>query len=93
MRELIGVALPKPITDFMDLPARKKISSVHEEVCVSCGNCTRCSYLAISLDDNKHPRVDPSLCVGCSICTKKCISGALYMRERSPQELAALCEA
>ncbi|MBW2258661.1 MAG: 4Fe-4S binding protein [Deltaproteobacteria bacterium] len=35
---------------------------------------------------------DPSKCVGCSICARKCISGALYMRERTPQESAVLQE-
>ena len=37
-------------------------------------------------------RVDPERCVGCSICVQKCISGALFMRDRTPQELAALRE-
>ncbi len=90
--ELIGCALPEPVTDFMALPAEKKISAVHEELCVSCGNCSRCSYFAISMGHDLHPVMDAERCVGCSICTKKCISGALYMRERTPEEAAALRE-
>ncbi len=92
VKELIGIALPKPVTDFMDLPAKKTISAVHEDVCVSCGNCTRCSYLAITLDAKNHPVTDPSKCVGCSICAKMCMSGALFMRERTGKELSALQE-
>ncbi len=92
VKDLIGIALPNPVTDFMDLPATKKISVSNHDLCVSCGNCTRCSYLAVSLDKNNHPTTNPELCVGCSICVKKCISGALSMRERTPQEAAALRE-
>ena len=58
-----------------------------------CGNCTRCPYLAVSLNDKKVPETDPERCVGCSICAQKCFSGALYMRERTKKELAALKEA
>ncbi|MBI5510913.1 MAG: FAD-dependent oxidoreductase [Deltaproteobacteria bacterium] len=90
--DLIGIALPKPVTDFMELPAKKPISAVYGELCVGCGNCSRCSYHAISVEPKEYPRIDPERCVGCSICTKKCPSGALYMRVRSPQELAALRE-
>jgi dihydropyrimidine dehydrogenase (NAD+) subunit PreA len=92
VEDLIGAALPDPITDFMDLTPVKKLSSCDAELCVSCGNCTRCSYFAISMDDDRHPVIDPALCIGCSICTKKCISGALSMRVRSDAELAVLVE-
>jgi NADPH-dependent glutamate synthase beta subunit-like oxidoreductase/dihydroorotate dehydrogenase/ferredoxin len=93
MAGLIGRALPQPITDFMDLPAKKSISDVHEELCLSCGNCTRCPYLAITLDEDKHPVTDASKCIGCGICTMKCFSGALYLRERTEEETAVLSEA
>jgi len=51
--ELIGIALPEPIRDFMDLTPVKQISTVDEDLCVHCGNCTRCPYQAISLNDKK----------------------------------------
>jgi dihydroorotate dehydrogenase len=44
MRELIGIAQPHPITDFMALSPVKKISSIDQELCVLCGNCARCPY-------------------------------------------------
>jgi heterodisulfide reductase subunit A-like polyferredoxin len=93
MAELIGRALPHPIKDFMALPSRKSISDVHEEICLSCGNCTRCPYLAISLNEDKKPITDASKCIGCGICTMKCFSGALYLRERNKEESEALKEA
>jgi NADPH-dependent glutamate synthase beta subunit-like oxidoreductase/dihydroorotate dehydrogenase/Pyruvate/2-oxoacid:ferredoxin oxidoreductase delta subunit len=92
MEELIGRALPDAITDFMDLSSEKAISAVHEDLCLSCGNCTRCPYLAITLDEEKHPVTDAAKCIGCGICTLKCFSGALYLRERTEEEAAALKE-
>jgi NADPH-dependent glutamate synthase beta subunit-like oxidoreductase/dihydroorotate dehydrogenase/ferredoxin len=93
MKELIGIAQPHPITDFMSLSPIKKISSVmNPELCTSCGNCTRCPYLAIHLDEKDIPLTDPALCIGCSICVQKCFTGALKMRVRTAEELVALQE-
>jgi len=91
--ELIGCALPAPITGFMELSPVKKVSDVHAELCQHCGNCARCPYLAIELDSKNVPVTDPARCIGCSICVQKCFSGALYMRKRTRQELAILNEA
>ncbi|MDD5564697.1 MAG: FAD-dependent oxidoreductase [Thermoanaerobaculaceae bacterium] len=91
--ELVGRALPGPVTDFMQLPAEKPISQVEAELCVHCGNCTRCPYLAIALDAVGVPHTDPERCVGCSFCTLMCFTGALAMRDRTPAEAAALREA
>jgi dihydropyrimidine dehydrogenase (NAD+) subunit PreA len=92
MKELIGIAQPHPMTDFMALSPLKKISSFNYDLCIGCGNCARCPYLAISLDEKSLPHSDPALCIGCSICAKKCFTGAITMRERSPEELALLIE-
>ncbi|MBU1077005.1 MAG: 4Fe-4S binding protein, partial [Spirochaetes bacterium] len=92
MKELIGIAQPNAIRDFMDLSPVKKISDVDKELCVHCGNCTRCPYLAITLNDEKIPLTDASKCIGCSICTQKCPSKALFMRERTKKEASQLKE-
>jgi dihydropyrimidine dehydrogenase (NAD+) subunit PreA len=86
---LIGRALPDPITDFMALSATKRIPRLESELCMHCGNCTRCAYLAVSLDAQGLPRFDASKCVGCSLCAQKCFSGALAMGERTTAEAAA----
>jgi dihydropyrimidine dehydrogenase (NAD+) subunit PreA len=91
-RDLIGCALPSPITGFMELTAKKRISSVDAALCMHCGNCSRCSYNAISLDPERVPVIAPEHCIGCSICTQKCFAGALSMRPRTAAELAALHE-
>jgi len=84
--ELRGCALPRPVTDFMELTPVKDIPEVNKDLCISCGNCQRCGYLAVKLDADKKPVFDASKCVGCSICTKKCPSGALRMRKRTQEE-------
>jgi len=79
VEELIGCAQPNVVTDFMDLPPKSKNSSLIQELCVKCGNCTRCPYLAISLDAEGFPTVNKDKCVGCSLCTQLCFAGALVM--------------
>ncbi|MFH1177982.1 MAG: FAD-dependent oxidoreductase, partial [Acidobacteriota bacterium] len=86
--ELIGCALPRPITPFGELSATKLVSAVESELCERCGNCTRCPYLAITLDAQQHPITEAARCVGCSFCVQQCFTGALFMRERTPAEVA-----
>jgi len=92
VEELIGSALPNPITDFSALSPTKKLPQVVAALCQHCGNCARCPYQAIELNGRGVPTFDPSHCVGCSLCAQKCFAGAISMRDRSPQELAALKE-
>ena len=92
MQHLIGIAQPHPITDFMALSPLKKLSDFDYNLCTSCGNCARCPYLAIHLDEQGRPHTDPAKCIGCSICAKKCFTGAITMRQRTPAELAVLVE-
>lgn len=92
VRELIGIAQPHPVTDFMALSPVKKVSDANHDLCVSCGNCARCPYLAIELDEERLPRTDPARCIGCSICAQKCFVGAIAMRTRSAEELEVLKE-
>ena len=92
MKELIGFIQPHPITDFMALSPVKGLSQPDLDLCVACGNCARCPYLAIDLDGDRHPHTDPALCIGCSICAQKCLVGAIQMRARTPEELSVLRE-
>ena len=92
VKELIGSALPNPITDFGALSPTKKLPQVVAALCEHCGNCAHCPYQAIMLDRRGVPTFDPSHCVGCSICAQECFAGAISMRDRTKQELAALKE-
>jgi ferredoxin len=87
VRDFVGCALPSPVTGFMELTPVKGIPEVDADLCRHCGNCERCGYLAVGLDAQKTPVFDASKCVGCSLCTKKCFSGALKMRKHTPAEL------
>jgi dihydropyrimidine dehydrogenase (NAD+) subunit PreA len=93
VKDLIGCALPHPIRGFMELSPKKKVSQVVKELCQHCGNCTRCPYQAISLDQELTPVTDASKCIGCSVCVQKCFAGALSLRDRTAEELSALKEA
>lgn len=83
VQELIGIAQPKPILDFMELPAKHKHSSLIQERCVQCGNCNRCPYLAIELDSEGYPCIDQEKCMGCSLCVQLCWTNALEMVDKA----------
>jgi NADPH-dependent glutamate synthase beta subunit-like oxidoreductase/dihydroorotate dehydrogenase/Pyruvate/2-oxoacid:ferredoxin oxidoreductase delta subunit len=87
--ELIGSALPNPITPFDSLTALKRLPAVEPALCLHCGNCTRCPYQAITLNRRRVPVFDPALCVGCSLCAQKCFALAIAMRPRTDRERAA----
>ena len=92
VKELIGSALPNAITAFDALSATKKLPEVVRELCVHCGNCTRCPYQAITLDRQGVPVFDPGHCTGCSLCAQKCFAGAIFMRPRTAAEPVLLQE-
>ncbi|MGD0812060.1 MAG: FAD-dependent oxidoreductase [Verrucomicrobiota bacterium] len=92
VENLIGSALPQPITDFDALSAIKKLPQVAPGACEHCGNCARCPYQAVALDARGVPAFDPARCVGCSLCARECFAGAISMRKRTARELAALQE-
>ena len=92
VHELIGSSLPMPITPFEELPATKQVPDLLSGLCEKCGNCARCPYLAISMDNRGLPRIDGSRCIGCSLCAQKCFAGALFMRDRTPAEVETMLE-
>jgi Pyruvate/2-oxoacid:ferredoxin oxidoreductase delta subunit len=64
----------------MDIPFKHKHSALKDkELCVKCGNCTRCPYLAIELDNEGYPTTDEDKCMGCSLCVQLCWTDALEM--------------
>ncbi len=92
MDELIGISLPDPMWDFMDLPDEKEISDQDRDLCVQCGNCTRCPYLAIEMDEDNYPETDAERCIGCAMCEKLCPVDAIELRERTAEEAELLSE-
>lgn len=92
VQQLIGIALPDPVTDFMALSSVKRISQVDRDLCLHCGNCKHCPYLAISYGDDGYPVTDPARCIGCRMCNFLCFALAMSMRDRTPEETQALRE-
>jgi len=48
--------------------------------------------LAVDFDKDGYPATDPEKCIGCRMCNYLCFAGALSMRDRTPEEAAALKE-
>ena len=46
--------------------------------------------ISVLSDENGFPVIHPENCVGCSICVRKCVSGALTLRDRTEEETLAL---
>jgi len=88
--QLVGIAQPDPIRGFMDLDGTKQISTCDQDLCVQCGNCTRCPYLAISMNEDNWPQTDASKCIGCSLCVLQCPADALSLRDRTAKEKKAM---
>ena len=53
----------------------KKPLSVNPEKCKSCKRCMKFGCPAISFRDN-HAVIDPTLCIGCGVCSQLCAFGA-----------------
>jgi len=49
---------------------------VNEDKCKSCKMCMKIGCPAIAMKNNKA-QIDPTLCVGCSVCTQMCNFGAI----------------
>jgi dihydropyrimidine dehydrogenase (NAD+) subunit PreA len=84
--ELCGITQPNPIRGFIDLDAVKQVSTCANQLCVHCGNCARCPYLAISTGREGYPVTDAHRCIGCGLCVLQCVAGALSLGNRKAEE-------
>lgn len=65
-----------------------------KENCTGCGACySSCSHSAISMRESKegflYPKIDPSLCVDCGLCSKVCPENSPTQRNPEPKVYAA----
>jgi MinD superfamily P-loop ATPase len=81
LTDLRGLALPY-LTTPDEIRIREGSAVVAPEKCNGCKRCLKPGHcLAISLEGEKA-RVEPALCIGCSICVNLCPQKAIRM-ERS----------
>ncbi|MCR4424842.1 MAG: NAD-dependent dihydropyrimidine dehydrogenase subunit PreA [Firmicutes bacterium] len=76
VEELVGRALPN-IVDHSELSrSYRPVSEINLETCIKCDvcyiSCRDGGHQAISLDENRLPRVDEEKCVGCGMCATVC---------------------
>ncbi|MBQ4085457.1 MAG: indolepyruvate ferredoxin oxidoreductase subunit alpha [Clostridia bacterium] len=65
---------------LLDKKSRKTPLTVDAEKCRSCKMCMKLGCPALSMQNGKAS-IDPSLCVGCGLCSQKCAFGAIGAKE------------
>jgi dihydropyrimidine dehydrogenase (NAD+) subunit PreA len=74
--DAVGKSLER-VGNLMELDTSYSVlSTVEQTLCVQCGLCaTACrdaGYQAITLDEEKRPRIDAERCTGCALCQQVC---------------------
>ncbi|NLC11760.1 MAG: Fe-S cluster domain-containing protein [Firmicutes bacterium] len=60
--------------------------------CLGLGTCVEaCPFDAISMGENKLPRVDEDLCTGCGVCVKACPRGVIRLVDYERHGKVVLC--
>ena len=81
VREELEVAQPSLIISRRPCALLKEVKHnpplvVDQDKCKSCKMCMKIGCPAIAMKDNKA-KIDPTLCVGCGVCSQMCKFGAL----------------
>jgi MinD superfamily P-loop ATPase len=55
------------------------VSSVDQDLCIACGDCSDyCQFSAIQVE-NGYAIVDQELCMGCGVCASHCEQEAITL--------------
>lgn len=65
---------------LLDKKSRKKPLTVDQDKCRGCKACMKIGCPALSME-GKKAAIDPSLCVGCGLCSQMCAFGAIGEKE------------
>ena len=81
VREELEAAEPSLIISHRPCALLKEVKHnpplvVDQDKCKSCKMCMKIGCPAIAMKDNKA-KIDPTLCVGCGVCSQMCKFGAL----------------
>ena len=78
-REPSVIIARRPCALLKSVPVKPALT-VDKKECTSCGNCMTIGCPAISNTEDCAV-IDPTLCVGCGLCSKMCVNGAILGTE------------
>jgi len=69
-----------------------EIPAINQLLCTKCGECLKCPFEALSLNESGRIVVDPIICSGCGHCAELCQNGAVQIAGFTKTQLKAEIE-
>lgn len=69
-----------------------EIVAINQLLCTRCGECLKCPFNALSLNESGRVVLDPLICTGCGYCTELCKDGAVQVAGFTKSQLKAEIE-
>ncbi len=69
-----------------------EIAVINQLLCTRCGECLKCPFEALSLNESGRVVLDPLICTGCGYCTELCKDGAIQIAGFTKPQLKAEME-
>ncbi|WP_148705797.1 ferredoxin:CoB-CoM heterodisulfide reductase subunit HdrA [Methanosarcina siciliae] len=69
-----------------------EIATINQLLCTRCGECLKCPFDALSVNESGRVVLDPLICTGCGYCTELCGEGAVQIAGFTKLQLKAEME-